>query len=377
MPHARAAILTVDLAAIAANYRLVREKSAPALCGAAIKANAYGLGMAAIAPVLAANGCRHFFVANLDEALALRNILPEAAIFILNGLDARTATEIAVNRLTPVLNTLQEVEAWGHFAARQAAPPPAALHIDTGLNRLGLGMDAMAILKERPALLGAFPLSLVLSHLACADQPEHPLNEKQRGQFSRAAMQLPPGQTPLLSLSGSSGVFLSPAYHFGLTRPGAALYGLRPSASQPNPMRPVIRLQAPVLQVRHIDSGMTVGYGATHRFKEPSRVATIGIGYADGIMRTLGNRGIVHFAGQPAPIVGRVSMDLLTVDIGHLPDAAVTPGGYADLIGPEQSADDFATAAGTIGYEILTALGQRYRRVYLPAETRAAGRGGA
>ncbi len=380
MPDAQTAILTIDLAAIAANYRILAEQVAHATCAAAVKADAYGLGAAMVAPVLYREGCRHFFVATVDEGLALRQVLPhgspQALIYILNGLPPGAAATLSSAELVPVLCSFEQIEDWRKFCMTSGRQKPAALQIDTGISRLGLTQGDVVRLATDPRLLRGFPLVHVMSHLACGDEPASPMNDQQLMLFRTLIERFPwpgngPGQRPSFGISASSGIFLGTDFHFDLVRPGAALYGLEPVAGRPNPMRPVVRLQGKILQIRDVDVGMTVGYGATHRFEGPSRLATIGVGYADGIFRSLGNRGAVFVAGERAPVVGRISMDLMTVDVGRVPSAALTPG-VVDIIGPEQSVDDIARSAGTIGYEILTALGKRYQRRYLSDTRRTA-----
>ena len=382
MPDAQTAILTIDLAAIAANYRALVEQAAPAVCAAAVKADAYGLGAAMVAPVLYREGCKHFFVATVDEGLALRQVLPNALIYVLNGLPPGAAAMLASADLIPVLCTLEQIEDWRKFCATAGQPKPAALQIDTGISRLGLPQADVVRLSTDPRLLRGFPIVHVMSHLACGDEPAHPMNDQQLMLFRTLTENFPwptsgptsgpKGGKPSFGMSASSGIFLGTDFHFDLVRPGAALYGLEPVSGRANPMRPVVRLQGKILQIRDVDLGMTVGYGATHRVEGPSRLATIGVGYADGIFRSLGNRGAVFVAGERAPVVGRISMDLITVDVGGVPRAALYPGAVVDIIGPEQSVDDFARGAGTIGYEILTAFGRRYQRRYL-SDTRRAG----
>ncbi|HEY4164052.1 MAG TPA: alanine racemase [Dongiaceae bacterium] len=364
-----AATLTIDLGAIVANYRMLAKLVGPAVCGAVVKADAYGLGAAMVAPALQRAGCSQFFVATLDEGLALRPaLLPAATIFLLNGLPPGSAAAVAAADLVPILATLGQLDEWRKYCA-SSAPKPAALQIDTGISRLGLSEADVARLAKDAHLLNGVPLIHVMSHLACADEPAHPLNRQQLNRFRAMTDRLPwpGGKKPSLGLAASSTIFLGADYHFDLIRPGAALYGLEPTIGQPNPMRPVVRLQGKILQVRDVDLGMTVGYGASHQFGGPSRLAVIGVGYADGIFRSLGNRGAVFFAGERAPIVGRISMDLMTVDVGPVPVAACQPGNSVDIIGPQQSVDDLARSAGTIGYEVLTAFGKRYERRYLAA----------
>lgn len=366
MPDEASSVLTIDLGAIAANYRLLQQRTDPALCGAAVKANAYGLGAAMVVPMLHRAGCKHFFVATLDEALALKPLLPTATVYVMNGLPAGAARDLAAAELVPVLNTLPQIEEWRRFCTEKQ-PRPAALQIDTGMARLGLSHGEMVRLIGDPRLLQDMPIALVMSHLACADDPEHPMNRRQLEFFCEMtqALRFAGAAMPKFSIAASSGIFLGADFHLDLVRPGAALYGVAPTISAPNPMRPVVRLQGKILQIRDVDLGMTVGYGASHKFQRPSRVATIGAGYADGIPRALGNKGAVFIDGKRAPIVGRVSMDLITVDIGQVPPQACQPGQFVDILGPQQSVDDLARDAGTIGYEVLTALGPRYKRRYL------------
>ncbi|MFO1189924.1 MAG: alanine racemase [Alphaproteobacteria bacterium] len=354
------AVLTIDLAALAANYRLLAGMAPGAECGAAVKADAYGIGMAEAAPALAAAGCRHFFVALIDEGLALRPILPEAEIYVLNGPLAGTENDFTAHRLVPVLNSLGQLELWQRHAGKRGGSR-AVLHIDTGMNRLGLPaaeVDRLAAAPER--YLNGISLDYVMSHLASADTPGSAQNADQLAAFASARTKLPNAKA---SFANSSGIFLGSAYHFDLVRPGAALYGVSPTdRSHANPMRPVVSLQGRILQVRDVDSPMTVGYGAAYAVRERGKLATISVGYADGFLRTLGNRGHVSIGGHRRPIVGRVSMDLITVDVTGVPAPLIEPGGFVDLIGATLTVDDLADAAGTIGYEILTSLGRRYHR---------------
>lgn len=360
--------LTIDLGALVANYRLLKSRHPQGDCAAAIKAGAYGLGAERAAPALFAAGCRHFFVAVLGEALALREAVPEAAIYVLSGPLGGDADEFARHRLVPVLNSRPQIEFWSAWCQTQG-PQPAAIHVDTGMARLGLAPEELDWLAGQPALLTAFPVPVLMSHLACSDEPDHPLNREQLGRWNAAlARLLPllPGR-PLLSFANSSGVFLGSDFHFDLLRPGAALYGINPLPGRPNPMRQAIGLKARILQTRHVDQGQSVGYGA-HRSARATRLATLGLGYADGIPRSLSQVGAAYVGGIRAPFVGRVSMDLITIDIGDVPADLAAPGAWAEIIGPQQSADDLGRAAGTIGYEILTSLGRRYARRYLAAE---------
>jgi alanine racemase len=354
--------LTVDLAALVANWRQLAAIAGPAEVAPSVKADAYGLGMAQVAPALAAAGASTFFVASVAEGTALRALLPDAVIYVLNGLPASGGAELLAHRLRPCLKSLTDVTGW----AAGGSGEPAALHIDTGINRLGLGADEVAALAGDRRSLDQIDIALVMSHLACADDPDNAMNARQLADFCAATAMLGLADRPQ-SLAASSGIFLGRDFHLTMVRPGAAIYGLAPLKDRPNPMRQVIKLEGKILQVRCVDSGMSVGYGATHLVRGQGRVATVGIGYADGFMRALGNRGFAVVGDRRVPIVGRVSMDLMTLDVSAAPPDLAVPGALVELLGPRHSVDELATEAGTVGYEILTALGRRFRRTYLDA----------
>jgi alanine racemase len=361
-PAARASgTLEIDLGAIAANWRFLVAKAAPAQCAAVVKANGYGLGAAPVAKALAAAGCRMFFVATLDEGIALRRALDEAAeVAVLNGPMPGTDGELAAHALIPVLNEPGQIESWRKLAGERPAPH-AILHVDTGMSRLGLSAYEFAGFADDLSRRNSIRWRLLMSHLACADTPEHALNEIQRRRFGAARRQL--SGVPA-SFAASSGIFLGPEYHFDLVRPGAALYGVNPQPDGPNPLRPVVRLWAKILQIREIDRGESVGYGAAHVMGAPGRIATVAVGYADGWLRSLSQRGCGHIGGRRVPLLGRVSMDLLTFDVSAVDPALTHPGSTIELLGNNYGVDDAAADAGTIGYEILTALGSRYHRIY-------------
>ena len=360
------AILTIDLEAIKENYRRLRQELRPVTCAAVVKADAYGLGAGRVAPALAKAGVRTFFTATLDEAIAAQAALektrPSADIFVLNGAGAGPAEDFLAHGLMPVLNSLGEIETWAAAARAAERALPAALHVDTGMNRLGLPPAELDTLADEPARLAGIELRYVISHLACAEEPGHALNGTQLLRFEDARARLPgaPG-----SLANSSGIFLGADYHFDLARPGVALYGVNPTPDRPNPMGQVVRLQGKILQVREIDGPQAVGYGASHRVAGGSRVATVAVGYADGYLRSLSNRASAWIGDRRVSVIGRVSMDLITLDVTGVPAGAARVGGLVDLIGPHQDVDAVAESAGTIGYEILTSLGARYHRVYL------------
>ncbi len=364
-------VLTIDLGAIVDNWRLLRDRAQPAECAAVVKADAYGLGASHVAPALAAAGCQTFFVATVDEGIGVREALTGAAatadrtaepvIYVLNGVPPGGEAEFARWRLRPVLNSLAEIDAWAVAGRAAGRPLPAALHLDTGMSRLGLDEGEQRRLAAAPERLAAIGLTLLISHLACADEPDHPLNTEQSQRFNAAAAMRPACRR---SFANSSGVFLGPAYHHQLVRPGAALYGIAPTANRPNPMAGVVTLLGRVLQVREIDTPRTVGYGATHRASGPTRIATVSVGYADGFLRSLSNHGCGFIGGHTVPLVGRVSMDLTTFDVTAVPPERLIAGALIELIGPNRPVDAVAEAAGTIGYEVLTSLGRRYHRIY-------------
>jgi len=359
-------LLTVDLDAIATNYRTLAARLGPATqCGGVVKADAYGLGLAPVARTLWETGCRHFFVALTEEGIALRALLPEARIYIFDGVDQETTPDTAAHTLIPVLSHPGQVETWETFAGAQETRLPALLQVDTGMNRLGLSPAEADTLLSDPDSVAALDVDGVMSHLACADEPDHPQNAQQLQNFRDMIAKLEPLAPGTASLANSSGVFLDPAFHFDLARPGAALWGINPQPGSPNPMAQVVKLQGKILQTRTIDTPSAVGYGATHRVRRGARIATIGIGYADGFFRSLSNSASAFIGGIRVPVVGRVSMDLITIDVSAVPAEATQAGNLVDIISPQHPVDDLAREAGTIGYEVLTALGRRLERRYL------------
>jgi alanine racemase len=356
------AVLDVALGAVAANWKLLSARHPSGPVAGVVKADAYGLGAAAVAPALQAAGCRHFFVATLDEALALRPLLPGAMLAVLGGPLPGTVPDYLAHDLVPVLNAPAEIALWSAAARAAGRRLPAILHVDTGMARLGLEPRAVAALHDDPAALAGLDLRYVMTHLVSAEAAGDPLNEAQARRFAAACAALPPAPR---CFANSSGIFLGPAFGSDLARPGAALWGINPTPGRPNPMHPVVRLRARVLAVRDLGPGETVGYNATFAAARPSRIATAAIGYADGWRRAFSNRGAARFDGARVPLVGRVSMDLTTFDVTDHP--RVVPGVWLDLIGPGQDVDAAAADAGTIGYEVLTGLASRVQRIHHPA----------
>lgn len=361
-PQTAGAVLAIDLGAIVANWRRLRSHVGRAECAAVLKADAYGLGAARVGPALAAAGCRQFFVAHLDEAIALKPLLPaNSTVSVLHGPLPGSEAEFVAHGLRPVLNSRAQIDAWRALARRLDRRLAAVVQVDTGMARLGLDARECDALADDPEAWAGLHVELVMSHLACADEPAHPANAAQLERFASARRSLP--QAPA-SLANSSGIFLGCSFHLDLVRPGAALYGLAPVAGVPNPMRPVLRLQARVIQLRDIAPGTPVGYGHAWTSQRPSRIATASVGYADGWLRHLGGRASVWAGAVELPIVGRVSMDTVTIDATALPPGALRAGDAVDLIGPRCDVDRIAAQAGTIGYEMLTRLGRRFARVY-------------
>ncbi|MGC1410538.1 MAG: alanine racemase [Acetobacteraceae bacterium] len=356
------AILEIDLAAVVANWQLLRARHSSGQVAGVVKADGYGLGARPVAQALHAAGCRHFFVALLDEAVEIRTLVPDAMLAVLGGLIAGTEADYLAHDIVPVLGSLVETDDWATMARRTGRTLPAILHIDTGMSRLGFDPRELAVLQQDHARLAGIELRYVMTHLIASEAGTDPLNEQQRQRFADACARLPPAPR---SFANSSGIFLGSGWHSDLARPGAALYGINPTPNAPNPMHPTVRLRARVLTVRDVPAGGSVGYNATWHASAPSRIATAAIGYADGLHRSLSNQGRAFFDGMPVPLVGRVSMDLTTFDVTQAP--GVVPGAWLEIIGPAQTPDDLAVAAATNGYEVLTTLGRRFHRIYKSA----------
>src|SRR5213595_1127109 len=358
-------VLTVDLDAIVANWRKLEKTAVPAECAGVVKADAYGCGADQVARALSGAGCKTFFVATLDEARVVRAAAPAAAIYVLDGFLQNCGDAYAKIDARPVIGDLNELAEWDVFCRRSGWRGGAAIHIDTGMNRLGLTVsEAQGIVPRINA--GDHGITLVMSHLACAEALHHSLNARQLASFREIASQF--SGVPA-SLSNSSGIFLGPHFQFDLVRPGAALYGINPTPEADNPMQPVVDLKARIVQIRHVERGETVGYGGTWTARRPTKLAIVAAGYADGYFRAAsandGTRGAeVVVAGKRCPVAGRISMDLMAVDVTDLDKNAVRRGHMVTLIGEGITVDELAHHFGTIGYEVLTSLGKRYARIY-------------
>ncbi|MBX6426923.1 MAG: alanine racemase [Variibacter sp.] len=364
--HEAGGVLTIDLAALVANWRELKRLAKPAECAAVVKADGYGLGLEPVARALAQAGCRTFFVAHLSEGRRLRARDPASAIYVLNGLLPGTAPIYAECNLRPVLGSIPELNEWIAFRESSGWRGGAALHVDTGMNRLGLTLrEAAALAERRPEARAG--IDLVMSHFAVSEDPTHPLNARQMGLF-RELRELFPNVRG--SLANSSGIFLGPDARHDLVRPGVALYGANPTPGHTNPMRPVVRLDARIVQVRTVPEGETVGYGAAWTAQRPTRIAVVSVGYADGFLRSAGatdkrrEGADATVKGKRCLIAGRISMDLLAIDVTDVPGEPPRRGDMVALLDKDIGVDQLADRAGTIAYEILTSLGRRYARVY-------------
>jgi alanine racemase len=367
--NAAGGLLHIDLDALAANWRILRDRSGGAETAAVVKADAYGTGIEKAVPALAQAGCRTFFVAHVSEAIRTRAVAPDATIYVLNGLFTDTCPIYADFDLRPVLGSMEEIEEWAAFCRAQGQRLKAAIHVDTGMNRLGLTIGEGMALKNLPGLKN-FETALLMSHFVSAEESENPLNIKQIEAFQAVRASLP--GLPA-SLANSSGILLKEKPHFDLVRPGYALYGGNPTPDRGNPMRPVVGLEGRIVQLRWIEPDQTVGYNGRWLALTRRRVATISVGYADGYPRSSSARGksgepllagMALVAGQPCAFAGNVSMDLIAVDVTDVPEGRIKRGDTVTLIGGDLTVDEVGRRAGTIGYEILTNLGSRYARTY-------------
>ena len=358
-------ILSIDLDAIEANWKTLAGTTVPVECAAVVKADAYGCGLEPVARKLAHAGCRTFFVADVGEGRRLRAVAPDTTVYVLNGIMPGSAQAFAENSLRPVINSASELAEWDAFVAGSSWRGGAALHVDTGMNRTGITVEEAAALAPRIHSEN-HGLTLLMSHLACAEVPDHPMNGQQVRLFREIRIMY---RGLSSSLANSSGIFLGSTVHCDLVRPGVALYGANPTPGSTNPMRPVIELNGRIIQVRTLNKGETAGYGAAWSAGRASRIAIIAVGYADGFLRSASAAkgkaaAEVLVAGKLCPVVGRVSMDLIAVDVTDLPAGTARRGDFATLIGEGMSVDNLAAGMGTIAYEVLTNLGRRYHLIY-------------
>lgn len=359
------AILTINLDAVVANWRALSSHALPAECSAVVKADAYGCGTEPVTRALAKAGCKTFFVATIDEARRARAAAPDAAIYVLNGFFSGTGATFADINARPVIGDLTELAEWDSFRSVSGWRGEAALHVDTGMNRLGMSVyEALSLVPRIQA--GNHGIALVMSHFVSSEMPGNTLNGRQLGAFREVTSRY--SGVPA-SMANSSGIFLGSQAHFDLVRPGAALYGVNPAPDSTNPMQQVIEVKARIAKIRSVEKGDSVGYGATWHARRPTRLAIVTIGYADGYFRAAGGADGVRsaevvVAGRRCPIAGRISMDLIAVDVTDVPEREVRRGGLVTMIGEGITVDEAGHHFGTIGYEVLTSLGARYRRVY-------------
>lgn len=361
--------LTIDPDAVASNWSFLNNKlNSSTECAAAIKADAYGTGQDVVGKALFDAGCRTFFAAVPTEALALRATLPDAVIYALDGLFPGTAEHLIKHDIRPVLGSFAELQEWASVCKAASRSLDAAVHVDTGIHRLGLSPDEFSAAMRDKGLLGPFNPSLIMSHLACGSTPDHEMNQRQLELFRQVT---DPFQSIPRSLANSAGVLMGPDYHFDLVRPGIALYGGQAIETEPNPMKPVAKVEARIMIVRDVPAGDTIGYGARQTARKPLRNAVVAAGYADGLLRNASSSdaapgGFAMIAGHKAPILGRISMDMITLDVTDVPEDLIKRGAYVEMLGPNVAAADLAAYAGTIDYEYLTSLGRRFERVYGP-----------
>lgn len=353
--------LAIDLAALQRNYERIAAQAAPARAAAVVKANAYGLGALQISRALLTQGCRDFFVAEFVEALELHADLPGATLYVLNGLQPGNEVMCAQANIVPVVNSLEQLKRWHATAAKLGRKLPVILQFDTGMSRLGIPPEDRRETKALATESESLDLLYVMSHLASADDNESDQNPAQLAEMQRVSEEFS-GMSVCFANSG--GVFLGTQYQADLVRPGIALYGGAPTGGRQNPMEPVVKLDVAVVQTRTVPPGAAIGYSSSFIATSQMRLATLAIGYADGLPRSLSNRGAFYHEGARLPIVGRVSMDSTIVDVSALAPDALQLGSLVEVIGQHQTIDDIASAADTISYEILTRLGTRYRRTY-------------
>ena len=356
--------LVIDLQALRDNYDIISKKIvSDCIIAPVVKANSYGLGMVELSHIFHEKGARNFFVATPEEGLILRQALPESKIFVLGGFYKNHMHDYLSHTLSPVLGGLEELDAYRDLALEQNQILQAFLHFDTGMNRLGLSKRESIILLNEPGRMDGLNICGVMSHFACAEEDNNPMNEIQYESFMQNTAHFSKAQK---SLCNSPGLFQDQRYHFDMVRPGMALYGLNPTPGKPNPMKPVIRLEIPVIRMRTALKGESAGYNSTYRFEQDTRLAIISVGYADGVFRSLSNRAVFYWKGYACPVRGQISMDTTNIDLSAIPEnKRPNVGDYVELLGPFQNADDLANIAGTIGYEILTSLGARYKRHYI------------
>lgn len=360
-PHITS-VLEVDTRAIVYNYKTLNQLLPQSTCAAVLKADAYGFGMKAIAPVLHKEGCQHFFVAHIEEGIALRSYLKEPTIYVLSGLLPQTESCFTEHTLIPIMNDFAMLTAWAREAQRLNKKLPCALHVDTGMRRNGFDGTDWEKLMVAPEVLKCLDVQFVMSHLVSSHAPHDPLNSQQKTIFDQRRHHLPPIKA---SLADTGGLYLGSAFHYDLIRTGKGLFGLYSPPPDHSPLHPCMRFLGRILQIREAQAGETVGYGATHKLERKSQLATIGIGFADGYDLRLSNTGYVTFGAFKAPIVGRISMDYTVVDVTDVPEVLCHVGGWAELVNSALTLDAMATSIGTHSRVLSTGFSARVMRVYV------------
>jgi len=356
---------TINFPAMQDNFKIVQDRVDPSCAiGAVVKANGYSCGVDKVGQALAEAGANLFFVATLQEALNLRHAVgnsPQVAVF--NGFWQPESEAYVAHNIVPVLNSMPEIEAYSVLSQKMGKTLPAMIHIDTAMNRLGLETQDLQTLQEHPDKLSGTDILYVMSHFSSADDPKSDTHKTQNEAFLKACSMLPPAKK---SLANAPGLFRNKEYHYDMVRPGLCLYGLNPLPEQPNMMKPVVSLDAPILQIREAKAGEACGYNETYRFEKNTKLAIVSLGYADGLLRSLTNRGKFYYKGYECPIRGRVSMDLTTIDLSNIPENEMPSAGeWVEIVGEHQTIEQLAEDAGTNTHELLTSIGIRYERVYI------------
>ncbi len=352
------ATLTIDLKAIVENYQNCNHLAGGVECAAMVKADAYGMGIEQVAPTLFHKaGCKNFFVANLAEAIKLRSFTPDAIIYVLNGIFPNHIDYFIRHNIRPVLNDLDQIRLWAEIPS--TARPPCAIHFDTGINRLGLSPKETKLFINDTSMRERLDISLIMSHLACSDDRTNPMNAQQLADFTTITRHFP--GTPA-SLANSGGILLGPDYHFDMVRPGLLLFGGNPSNGvMPENIRAAFQITGKILQIRTLEPGQSVGYGATWTASKTCHIATINIGYADGYLQMFNNCGFAYADKTKLAIVGRVSMDMIAVDVT---DIKIKTGGDVELLGAHITLEMASEVSTLSQYEILTGVRERYQRIY-------------
>ena len=355
--------LEINIDSIIHNYQLINNKVGNTECAAVLKADAYGMGASVIAKALHRAGCSTFFVATIDEGIELRTCFSknENKIAVLSGFLEGSEDIFYNNKLTPVLNDIEQIKKWDLYNKQKKISAPSILHIDTGMNRLGLTVSEFYDIIRRQTVLKELHVGWIMTHLACGDQPRDTMNKKQLSVFLNATTKFPNVKA---SLANSAGVFLGKSYHLDMVRPGIALYGSGSGSIDSHPLKQVIKLYSRILQIRTLSRGASVGYGASYRASEETRIATVGLGYADGYLRSLSNCSWVFFNGVRLPVIGRISMDYITINITKIASEKIKTGDFIEIINDKFTLDDLATLANTVPHELLTRLGTRHHRIY-------------